>query len=248
MTNTAATTWWTRQEFEAMRQELVRPTFRRSALMQAQWRYRRLARRAVKRGVPLMPFHEWVPQGVRRSDCRLTQEIVRELFDYNPETGVLTHRWRDRRWFESDRIWKTWNIIFAGTTAGSPTDKEYLNVGIFGRLYSVHRVIFLWMTGRLPDPEVDHENHGRADNRWANLFEATKQKNMRNQTLRKDNISGRVGVSWCADRDKFYAYIDVKGRRLHLGYHDTFEAACAAREAAEVQYGFHPNHGASKVR
>jgi predicted GIY-YIG superfamily endonuclease len=52
--------WWTEVEFAVVKQELARPTFRRSALMHAQARYRRQERSAVKRGVPFPPFHEWV--------------------------------------------------------------------------------------------------------------------------------------------------------------------------------------------
>jgi hypothetical protein len=32
----------------------------------------------------------------------LTQEIARELFDYAELTGLLTWRWRDRKWFKSE--------------------------------------------------------------------------------------------------------------------------------------------------
>jgi hypothetical protein len=32
-------------------------------------------------------------------------------------------------------------------------------------------------------------------------------------------------------------------RDIHLGYFDTMEEAAAARSAALVTHGFHPNHG-----
>jgi hypothetical protein len=44
---------------------------------------------------------------------KLTQAIVRELLDYNPRTGVLKWKRRDRRWFKSDRDWKAWNSLHA---------------------------------------------------------------------------------------------------------------------------------------
>jgi HNH endonuclease/AP2 domain len=242
--------WWTEVEFAVVKQELARPTFRRSALMHAQARYRRQERSAVKRGVPFPPFHEWVPQGVRRSDGRLTQEIVRELLDYDPLTGALTWRDRGRHWFRSDRDCDAWNTRHAGKPVGSADSmrKGYLSVVLFHRTYQAHRVIFLLMTGHWPADQIDHDNHNRADNRLKNILEATNLQNQRNQTLRNDNTSRRVGVQWRADRGKFEAKIGVKGQTIGLGHFDTFEAACAAREAAERLHGYSKNHGQPKVR
>jgi len=37
----------------------------------------------------------------------------------------------------------------------------------------------------------------------------------------------------------------VDGKTIHLGRFDKFEDAVAARKAADIKYGFHPNHGKS---
>jgi hypothetical protein len=110
----------------------------------------------------------------------LTQDIVRELLDYDPEMGALTWKRRDRRWFSSDGIWKSWNSQHAGKLAFTAYDTSgYLSGLILGRAYKAHRIIFLWVTGRWPDPEVDHDNHIRDDNRWVNLLEKTHRRNRR---------------------------------------------------------------------
>jgi HNH endonuclease len=173
----------------------------------------------------------------------LDQKTVRELLDYDPVTGGLTWRWRDRRWFESDRIWKAWNTRYAGKPAFTALNSGHLHGAIFDKLYLAHRVIFLYMTGSWSDPEVDHDNHDRADNRWTNLIEATTQQNSRNRTLNKNNTNGRIGVRWREDKGKFQAEIKVDYHTLHLGYSETFEAACNARADAERKYGFHEHHG-----
>jgi hypothetical protein len=183
-------------------------------------------------------------QQTSRSMVELTQAIVRELLDYNPDTGVLTWRRRGRRWFTSAHAWNAWNAKHAGKIAFTAlTAAGYPNGAIFNKGYKAHRIIWLWMTGSWPHPEIDHDNHDRSDNRWCNLYRATHQDNTRNRSLRCDNAIGHVGV-FKTRRGTFCAHIGVDGRRRHLGNHPTFEAAVAARKAAERRYGFHPRHGA----
>jgi hypothetical protein len=65
----------------------------------------------------------------------LTQEIVRELLDYDPATGSLTWRTRDRKWFKFDRDQNAWNKRFAGQPALTYCDDQgYLCGKIFGKL------------------------------------------------------------------------------------------------------------------
>jgi hypothetical protein len=49
------------------------------------------------------------------------------------------------------------------------------------------------MTGSWPD-KIDHDNHARDDNRWVYLFETDDAGNSRNQSLRRNNTSGHVGI------------------------------------------------------
>ena len=57
------------------------------------------------------------------------------------------------------------------------------------------------------------------------------------QTIRKDNTSGVVGVSWYPRRAYWIAFIKVNGKQLHLGSFDTQKKAEVARKAAENKYG-----------
>ena len=126
----------------------------------------------------------------RVAATQLTQEIVRELLDYNPGTGLLTWKHRHRRWFASNRAYKGWNTRYAGKPAFTAKKKGgHLEGLIFYKSYLVHRVIWLWQTGRWPDPEVDHENQSPSDNRWENLQEATHQQNMHNKPMQRNNTN-----------------------------------------------------------
>ncbi len=54
--------------------------------------------------------------------------------------------------------------------------------------------------------------------------------------LHKGNKSGHKGVSWMDSRQKWKAYIGVKGKQITLGYFESKADAIAARKAAEEKY------------
>ena len=112
----------------------------------------------------------------------LTQERVRELFDYDVETGNLI-----RKTNASSRA-------RIGDVAGCEDGRGYLFTGISGKYYKNHRIVWLWHNGYLPEGEIDHINRNKIDNRIENLREASSVCQRRNQNLRKDNKSGVKGV------------------------------------------------------
>lgn len=57
-----------------------------------------------------------------------------------------------------------------------------------------------------------------------------------NQRVRSTNKSGRTGVRFHKDRNKWVAYITHEGKSRGLGYFETFEDAVKAREEAELKY------------
>lgn len=177
------------------------------------------------------------------AERQLTQEYVRSLFEYEPETGVLTWKERPREHFSSDRIWKSTNTRCAGkATSVSANSDGYQQVGIDGKSYKAHRIIWLYMEGRLP-PEVDHENGNRLDGRWLNLLASDRETNMKNKGIRKDNKSGVCGVGWHKTDRRWVAFITVSGKQIRLGGFTDKNAAIAARLEAENVYGFSEGHG-----
>lgn len=149
----------------------------------------------------------------------LTQERVRELFDLDYETGVL--RWRVNR-----------RRARMGDIAGNSTGRGYYKVMIDYKMYYLHRVIFLYAFGYLPEHHVDHISQDKSDNRPCNLREVAPQCNIRNTGLRSDNKSGVKGVSWNKCGRKWRTQI-VVGKERNLGLHGDFTEAVAHRLAAE---------------
>lgn len=90
----------------------------------------------------------------------------------------------------------------------------------------MHRLAFLYMTGEWPAHQVDHINADRADNKWANLREATISVNAQNRRAAlAGSSSGLLGASWDSKHERWKAQIRVNGRTRHLGYFGSPEAA-----------------------
>ena len=168
-----------------------------------------------------------------------TPAQVRQLLDYDPETGVLTWRTRSKDWFEgsaycADRLANTFNKQFAGKEAFACRNaKGYRYAKLIGRNEMGHRVAFAHFHGRWPDDEIDHINGVRDDNRIANLREADRSLNMRNTHSVKGYCfeKGRRSTPWSA-------YIAHEGKSIRLGRFATEAEAAAARRAAEERYGY----------
>lgn len=167
----------------------------------------------------------------------ITQEQLKQLLHYDPDTGVFT-------WIKTRG-----GTCIAGRRAGNISKNKkdcklsYCRIYINGKFYKAHRLAFLYMNGSLPDNVVDHINGDGTDNRWCNLRDVKSSDNAKNTRLKSNNNSGLHGVNWCSVRDKWRVRITVDNKELFLGrYNDFFEAVCV-RKSAEVKYGFHVNHG-----
>lgn len=175
------------------------------------------------------------------------QGVLRQLLSYDPETGKLFWKERGPEWFGSSTRFsaetqaKQWNTRYAGMEAFTSVGADgYLKGTIEGVYYLAHRVIWKMETGDDPD-EIDHVNGCKLNNEFANLRDVPRDINAKNLAVRRDNQSGVVGVF--KRGPTWWAHIRHDGGMKHLGTFKTIEEAKAARKAAEVAYGFHPNHG-----
>lgn len=170
-----------------------------------------------------------------------SKEELDQMFNYAPDTGVLT--WRDRAADAPRSAW--WNSRFGGKVAASEhPNSKYLRVMINGAHHFVHRVIWKMATG-VEAEFVDHINGDAADNRIANLRDVQFDENLRNKAKYRNNTSGVSGVSFHARDNKWVARIGVSGKQVHLGDFATKEEATAAIRAAHVLLDYHQNHGRS---
>jgi hypothetical protein len=156
----------------------------------------------------------------------LTQERLKELLDYNPESGHFY--WKV----------KSNHFIKIGAQAGGINQKGYVIVGIEGARCYAHRVAWLFTYGKFPTAQVDHIDGDKSNNSITNLRLCTNAENHKNQGIRKTNTSGFKGVSWDSKNESWFAQTTLINRHIFLGYYESpEEASIAYNTFAKANHG-----------
>lgn len=145
-------------------------------------------------------------------NSKLTQEKLKELLIYEPETGLFFR--------------KKWNKHI-----GCRDNTGYIKIQLLCTVYKAHRLAFLYMQGFMPE-FVDHINRNTYDNRWCNLRAVTHSENIRNAKIAKNNKSGYKNVSLL--RGKWRARGIFYNRHFHLGLFNCPTAAFIAVRTWEL--------------
>lgn len=145
----------------------------------------------------------------------LTAQKLRELLDYNPETGVF--------------VWKKTlsSKNLNGKNAGKINSHGYCSIKINYKNYLAHRLAWLFVYDKWPPQFIDHINGNRLDNRICNLRNANYFVNNRNRTMAKG--FSKVG-------NKFRARIVVNDKTICLGTFETEQEANLAYLTAKNKH------------
>ena len=153
----------------------------------------------------------------------LTQELLKEWLDYNPEIGILT-------WKKHTRLHNVRKE--AGYLANSyleiyfpPTKKQYRS----------HRLVWFYVYGKWPENSIDHINRNPRDNRLSNLRDCLPYLNAHNVTAVNTKPGNYTGV-FKVKSGKSYVYgarLQVQGKSKFLGCFKTPEEASAAYQKAK---------------
>lgn len=156
---------------------------------------------------------------------KLTQERVRELFVYEPTTGIFTLR-------EANRLRP------AGAVCGCVRHDGYIQLNVDNKSRAAHRVAWLYMTGEWPPHDIDHIDGDRQNNAIANLRHVSRSINLQNQRRCTRGNTGHLGVYVNPRlRKKFCAQISANGTHKYLGAYATpDEAHQAYVEAKRVMH------------
>ena len=170
-----------------------------------------------------------------------TPDALRQLLDYDPETGLMHWRERDVSWFRDDRvntaaaICRAWNTKYAGREAFTARLRGgYRVTNLGGTVLLGHRVAFALHYGRWPRRKVDHINGVRDDNRIANLRTVSDRENALNRRGAVAATSRHKGVSWNEKRRHWIAQMSDRSGGRYLGAFACETAAALAYDHAAM--------------
>lgn len=160
----------------------------------------------------------------------ITQEQLKALLDYCPETGVF--RWKVKASSRSP----------AGSIAGTKNALGYIVFRICGgSLQYAHRMAWLYAFGELPANGIDHADGCRSNNAIVNLRPATQSENNQNRCIRSKDSQWPIGVGFYKRYGKWTARIRKDHKEHFLGYFDSPESAHNAYVAAKRElHTFNP--------
>jgi len=145
----------------------------------------------------------------------MNSDLVRELFNYDENTGKL--------------YWsKFCGRGRAGKEAGTIKLDGYRGIMYARKGYYAHRLIWLYVYGVYPQYTIDHIDGNKDNNRIGNLRDIKQIFNNQNRKkLRSDNSLSVMGVRKTRT-GKYVSSITTNGCRVHLG---TF---CSVDDAANA--------------
>ena len=85
--------------------------------------------------------------GVSKLELKLTYDIAKDLWDYDPLEGTFAWKKRDVSTFRSKNHWLKYNESKVGTVCGTLTKRGYIVLGFGGSQYYAHRLAWLFSQG-----------------------------------------------------------------------------------------------------
>lgn len=162
-------------------------------------------------------------------DCNSVSALrLRELFSYDPNTGVIAH----------GPLCSKRHMI--GKQVKNCSAKGYLRAYVDGEYMYAHRVAWAHYYGEWPNGQIDHIDGNRGNNAISNLRDVSPEINAQNlHNPKRNNLKSRfLGVGATRTKGKFHSMIQFGNTVKYLGRFDSEEEASAAYVAAKRKY--HP--------
>jgi hypothetical protein len=166
----------------------------------------------------------------------VTQQQIQGLFEYRQDGNLV------RKVAVGGPAGQVGRVVGFELKDPARPDKVYMATKIGGQHFCIHKLVWLWHYGVLPE-QLDHINRNSVDNRIENLRLASSCENMSNRKIFSNNTSGCKGVSWHKQHNRWFAYVNVRKKRKNLGYFDDLELAeLVSTEARDLYHGKYAQH------
>lgn len=146
----------------------------------------------------------------------ITLEKLQSLLQYDKDTGEFYWKYNPAKQI-------SWNTRYAGKLAGGLNTQGYWVIRIDNILYRAHHLAWVYVQGYWTKYELDHIDGNRANNKIANLREATRRENARNMSSHKGSTSKYKGVCWHSNA--WRATIWDGSKQINLGRYKSEEEA-----------------------
>lgn len=158
--------------------------------------------------------------------AHITQSELKEMFDYCEKTGNLIWKIKSGKGYIGNTL---------GTVVTNGQGYYRMQTHLKGKMYKVHRLVWLWHYGTLPKM-IDHIDNDALNNRIENLRECTASQNNQNRKF-NGNITNFRGVT--IQNSKYGSYykaqIRINKKQKHLGLFKTPEEAHEAYKKAAIE-------------
>lgn len=145
----------------------------------------------------------------------VTQENLKEVLDYDPDTGIFT--WKERARMTRRK---------AGDVAGRDCRPDgAIEIGLFGMVFTAHRLAWLYVHGKWPEKYIDHINGKPWDNRIINLRDVSARGNCNNRKVHREGKLAGTNFHSRGKTKPWAARVWVGEKRKTLGYFATEQEA-----------------------
>ena len=152
------------------------------------------------RRIGARPMVEIKREAAERRAQPITQELLKRLFLFDPDSGVFTR-------------------LSTGKPTGKKSSGGYIRIKIFGRYCLAHKLAWVYTYGTQPSRKLDHRDRSPASNPISNLRLATNSQNQMNKGVSSRNALGIKCVF--RFRSGYRTRITLDRRRIHIGHYST---------------------------